>query len=67
MTVSLDNWNGPHATLEEAVEAITVLAGKGKNAVLQRPEGFYINDGIDPDTGEGWATLPEGAYWLESD
>lgn len=61
-----ENWAGPCKTIREAIETIQDLAGTGYTALVwQEGEAYYINDGIDPDTGKRWADIPEGAKWLD--
>lgn len=61
-----DNFAGPFKTLEDAHDAANTNWGGGDANLLWRHNGaFYINDGIDPDTGDAWKIIPSGAEWVD--
>jgi hypothetical protein len=59
----LKNYSGPYKTLEDAVEGIKLLSGTGYTAIAWplAADRWYINDGIDGETGKRWKHIPEGA------
>jgi hypothetical protein len=61
----MENWAGPFRNREAAVEGIKLLCGVDYDAALwPKSDGYWINDGTNPDTGDTWSTLPEGAEWI---
>jgi hypothetical protein len=64
----IENWSGPYKTRADAIEGIRLLCGSGYEAAIwKKGRHWYINDGIDPDTGKPWVQLPQKGSDLGED
>lgn len=59
-----DNWIICRSR-KDALDAAMMTWGGRYGLLWPRKGQFWINDGIDPDTGERWASPPAGAEWIE--
>jgi hypothetical protein len=62
----LDNWAGPYRSMAAACEKAYYDYGSGHCAVWLVGDKWYVNDGIDPETGQWWQSLPDGAKWYQT-
>lgn len=59
------SWAGPFKTVKQAKQEARFMWSPLKGSVLLEKNGFFwINDGIDANTGEEWESIPEGAVIL---
>jgi hypothetical protein len=59
-----DYW-GPFPNSEEAIDAVHFICGECVGVLWFNNGSYWANDGIDPDTGNLWETIPEGAEWVD--
>jgi hypothetical protein len=61
----LDNCAGPYKTIEQCREHALYTWGAWYSSVIYPVDKtFYVNDGVDGQTGQFWETLPECAYFV---